>query len=268
MSTLCCSRVLIYFTCVAHFFVVRIIEMSTKLLMEPFFASPTNKNQSSVTDHAVRSVLTKLHNELPSLTSLIRDHQRQPQNQSIDNAIRNKLTDMNRRIHTVENLVDDNVRFGQATMNSLARPVELINIEQELMDGQSRFETTTELAKHTQEIYYKQQKVMWLWIFFAILLGAGAVYFYIWVHGRHENVFSLANPPPAKEWADTQMFSPSGKTDDVYDGSKDLHEEEEDHTTETGAEKEEEEDFFGDKNTPSTSSQPSAGSSASFQSAS
>ena len=178
--------------------------------MSPSSSSPSIVNQ------AVQSKLNTLNDYLPRLTQLLNRLQRNPDgpdNQNIRTQIETLLSTIETDIATVQSLVDENVSYGQNVYESIQQPTRIINIEELLLAGQQRFETVQHLAKESREAYLRQRKIMWLWVFLAIVLAGGAIYMYIWVSGlggRTER--TLANVPNKPvEIADTQAHSFSGK---------------------------------------------------------
>ena len=106
-----------------------------------------------------------------------------PDNQNIRTQIETLLSTIETDIATVQSLVDENVSYGQNVYESIQQPTRIINIEELLLAGQQRFETVQHLAKESREAYLRQRKIMWLWVFLAIVLAGGAIYMYIWVSG-------------------------------------------------------------------------------------
>ncbi len=178
--------------------------------MSPSSSSPSIVNQ------AVQRTLDQLNNYLPRLTQLLNRLQQSPDGPNNENTrteINTLQSTIETDIATVQSLVDENVSYGQGVYENIQQPVGIANIEEVLLAGQQRFDTVQHLAKESREAYLRQRKIMWLWVFLAIVLAGGAIYMYIWVSGlggRTER--TLANiPTKPAEIADTQAHSFSGK---------------------------------------------------------
>lgn len=166
---------------------------------------------TSITDNAVQSLLDKLNNDVPKLMALLQQNQQNPSSQQ-DEKIQTLMSAMNQTITQVEELVNDNVSYGEKVYTQMEAPVDVAILEDVLVAGQQRFETVRHLAKESREAYLRQRKIMWLWVFLAVVLAAGAVYMYIWISGLGTGAErTLANPPDRREMFDTRAYSPSGR---------------------------------------------------------
>lgn len=200
----------------------------------------------SITDQAVQAKLTNLNNQLPRLEQLLQRQQQNPNDPSLQKNTEQLVSKINTDIAMLETLNDDNVAYGQRVYNQIQEPVNVVNIEDLVLAGQQRFETIQHLAQESREAYLRKRKIMWLWVFLAVVLAGGMVYMYFWISGmggRSEK--TLANmPAQLPEVADTQAHSFSGKPynasvpshtnifagDDGHDGGHDGGHDEDDNT--------------------------------------
>ena len=186
-----------------------------RLLTYTHHSMSSSSSSPSIVNQAVQSKLDQLNNSLPRLTQLLNRLQQSPDgpnNETTRTEINTLQSTIETDIATVQSLVDENVSYGQGVYENIQQPVSIANIDEVLLAGQQRFETVQHLAKESREAYLRQRKIMWLWVFLAIVLAGGAIYMYIWVSGlggRTERTLASLPTKPA-EIADTQAHSFSG----------------------------------------------------------